>query len=65
LLTVEVLENGRPERVTIKESSGHTVLDEAASGAVKRWMFVPAQRNGEPVRSVAEVPIVFSLLDRR
>jgi protein TonB len=65
LLTVEVLENGRPERVTIKESSGHTVLDEAASGAVKRWMFVPAQRNGAPVRSVAEVPIVFSLLDRR
>ena len=65
LLMVEVLENGRPDRVTIKESSGHTVLDEAASGAVRRWMFVPAHQNGIPVRSVAEVPIVFSLLNRR
>jgi periplasmic protein TonB len=61
LLLVEILESGRPERITIKQSSGHSVLDEAARGAVGRWSFIPAQREGKPVRSVAEVPIVFSL----
>jgi periplasmic protein TonB len=65
LLMVEIRENGRPERVTIKESSGHSVLDNAALGAVGRWTFVPAQQNGRPVRSVAEVPIIFSLQGRR
>lgn len=61
LLSVEILENGRPERITVKQSSGYTVLDEAALGAVRRWTFIPAQRDGQPIRSQAEVPIVFSL----
>jgi periplasmic protein TonB len=61
LLLVEILENGRPERITIRQSSGHPILDEAAQGAVGRWMFIPAQREGKPVKSAAEVPIVFSL----
>jgi protein TonB len=61
LLLVEILESGRPDRVTIKQSSGHSILDEAAKGAVGRWTFIPAQQEGKPVRSVAEVPIVFSL----
>jgi periplasmic protein TonB len=61
LLLVEILESGRPERITIKQSSGHSLLDEAAMGAVRRWTFIPAQREGKAVRSVAEVPIVFSL----
>jgi protein TonB len=61
LLLVEILESGRPDRITIKQSSGHSLLDEAAKGAVRRWTFIPAQQEGKPVRSVAEVPIVFSL----
>jgi periplasmic protein TonB len=61
LLLVEVLENGRPERISIEQSSGYPILDEAALGAVGRWMFIPAQREGKPVKSFAEVPIVFSL----
>jgi outer membrane biosynthesis protein TonB len=32
LLLVEILENGRPERITIRQSSGHPILDEAAQG---------------------------------
>ncbi|MGH8064109.1 MAG: TonB family protein [Candidatus Entotheonellia bacterium] len=65
LLSVEILENGRPERITIKQSSGHSILDEAALGAVGRWTFIPAQRDGKPVRSFAEVPIVFALRNGR
>jgi protein TonB len=65
LLLVEILENGRPERITVKQSSGYSVLDEAALGAVRRWTFIPAQRDGQPIRSLAEVPIVFSLRNGR
>jgi protein TonB len=61
LLLVEIRESGRPERITITQSSGHPILDEAAMGAVGRWRFIPAQREGKAVRSIAEVPIVFSL----
>jgi periplasmic protein TonB len=61
LLLVEILESGRPERISVKQSSGHPLLDEAAQDAVERWTFIPAQREGKPVRSFAEVPIVFSL----
>ena len=61
LLLVEIFESGRPERITIRQSSGHSILDEAALGVVERWTFIPAQREGQPVRSFAEVPIVFSL----
>jgi protein TonB len=61
ILLVEIRENGRPERVEVKHSSGHPVLDEAARRAVRGWTFIPAQRDGKPIRSVAEVPIVFSL----
>ena len=61
LLSVEILEKGRPERITVKQSSGYAVLDEAALGSVRRWTFIPAQRDGQPIRSQAEVPIVFSL----
>ena len=61
LLLVEILESGRPDRVAIKQSSGHSILDEAAKGAVGRWTFIPAQQEGKPVRSVAQIPIIFSL----
>jgi protein TonB len=61
LLLVEILENGRPERISIGQSSGYPILDEAAVGAVGRWKFIPAQREGKPVKSLAQVPIVFSL----
>jgi protein TonB len=65
LLVVEILETGRPERITVKQSSGHPVLDEAALGAVRRWNFIPAQHDGRPTRSLAEVPIIFSLRQER
>jgi periplasmic protein TonB len=65
LLLVEIRENGRPDRITVKQSSGHSVLDEAAKGAVGRWTFIPAQRDGRTLRSLAEVPIVFSLRNGR
>ena len=41
--------------------SGSRSLDRAASSAVKRWRFLPGQRNGQPVGGSVEVPISFDL----
>ena len=65
LVKVRVLvgEDGRPQEVTIGESSGDSALDRAAMEAVRDWEFTPAMRNGLPVRAWAVVPIEFKLID--
>lgn len=47
----------------VSRSSGHTLLDEAALAAVRRWRFVPASRGGRDVPAAVEIPIVFRLQD--
>jgi protein TonB len=60
---VLVGENGRPQEVTVGESSGEAALDQAAMDAVREWRFEPAKRNGVPVRAWAVVPVEFKLID--
>ncbi|MCE2509852.1 MAG: energy transducer TonB [Alphaproteobacteria bacterium] len=52
---------GESLNVTMVESSGHALLDEAASHAVQKWRFVPAQRSGVPVTAALDIPIVFRI----
>lgn len=52
---------GHPTRVDLAASSGHSMLDESALAAVRRWQFRPATRLGEAVVATVEVPIVFKL----
>ncbi|MCZ6720174.1 MAG: TonB family protein [Proteobacteria bacterium] len=61
VLRVEVLPDGKAGRVSLRRSSGHALLDDAALGAVSKWTFRPAQAGGVPVAGVVEVPIVFRL----
>jgi protein TonB len=61
LLSVQVNASGRADTVTISKSSGYQSLDRAASEAVRRWKFKPATRNGEPIATIVDVPIVFRL----
>src|SRR5881409_3405678 len=56
-----VVANGRVVDVSVASSSGHTVLDQAAAGAVKTWTFAPAHRGARAVESVVEVPVKFAL----
>ena len=63
VLRVEVSAEGRAQSVEVKVSSGHSILDEAALDAVRRWRFNPASQNGNPVAGAAEVPIEFRLVD--
>jgi len=60
---VLVGEDGAPQEITLAKSSGDSALDEAAMQAVHEWLFVPATRNGSPVRAWAVIPIEFKLIN--
>ncbi|MDF1792582.1 MAG: energy transducer TonB [Thalassobaculaceae bacterium] len=61
VLRVDVDREGRPIRIAIAESSGHGVLDDAATGTIATWTFQPARRGGQTVAGEAMVPVVFRL----
>lgn len=65
VLNVEVLESGKCGEVSVFQSSGHEVLDEAALQTVKSWSFTPARQGGHAVTRWFKVPIVFSLRDTK
>jgi len=61
LLSVLVRADGACGDVTLKQSSGHTLLDSSALDTVKRWRFLPARRGATSVESRVDVPITFRL----
>lgn len=62
VLYVVIDADGRPESVTIHESSGSAALDHAALRTVRdAWRFRPAYRAGVAVRSATYVPVRFQI----
>jgi protein TonB len=63
VVTFRVLvdESGHPMQVNVLKSSGFSRLDEAAQQAIRRWVFAPAVRNSQPVRSWSRVSVRFQL----
>ncbi len=61
LLRVLVDAEGRAKAVEVNSSSGHGMLDQAASEALKKWRFVPAHADGRPIETWVKVPIEFQL----
>jgi protein TonB len=61
LLIIQVLPDGSTGKIEIKESSGYSVLDQAAVQAIRRWRFEPAQRQGISVPATIELPVIFKL----
>ena len=62
VLRIHVGAGGEPLEVSVEDSSGSALLDQAALKFVKaRWRFVPAQRDGLPTDAWALVPIEFVL----
>jgi protein TonB len=49
------------EALSISQSSGHALLDQAALKAIKSWRFRPARAGPLPIPSTVEVPIRFTL----
>ena len=60
-IRVVVQPSGFPETISIKKTSGHTVLDNAAIEAIRKTRFIPAKDGNIPVRSIVEIPIKFDL----
>ena len=63
-LLIHVSAEGRPQDVTIANSSGAESLDRAARNAVRRWRFTPAQNQGAPVPFDYSLDIRFILGDK-
>ena len=61
LLRVDVNAKGAPEKIVVAQSSGASLLDEAAIKAVQGWTFVPARRGDTAIAHPVEVPIRFQL----
>ena len=61
LLRVLVDEEGKAKAIEINTSSGHDLLDRAATEAIKKWRFVPARAGGKPIEIWVKVPIEFQL----
>ena len=61
LLRVLIDEEGRSKVIEVNTSSGHDMLDQAATEALKKWRFVPARASGKPVETWVKVPIEFQL----
>jgi protein TonB len=62
-LLVGVSKEGLVEDLSVEQSCGHSLLDRAASHAVRRWRFTPARRAGQPTASQVRIPVRFELED--
>ena len=60
-LLVDVSDEGLVKNLNVEQSCGHSVLDRAASRAVKNWHFTPARRAGIPTASQVRIPVHFRL----
>lgn len=59
VVRVDVDATGYPNNTTLIQRSGSRELDRAATDAVRRWRFTPAQSNGQAVPGSIEVPFDF------
>lgn len=63
VVRVFVAADGRPASVSVHSGSTHSILDDAAVAALRRWRFEPARRAGVPTAAWVDVPITFRLRD--
>ena len=60
LVRVFINRDGFSEKVEIEQSSGFDRLDQAAMDSAKKCRFIPAKRNGKPVKTLATIPYTFT-----
>ncbi|MBI4115541.1 MAG: energy transducer TonB [Candidatus Omnitrophica bacterium] len=63
IIAVEILTTGEVDRFKVMQSTGYSLLDEAATDAVRKWHFHPAQENGKSIVTCIQIPIHFRLED--
>lgn len=60
LLSLTIGTDGRPSAIVVRRRSGQPALDEAATAAVRGWVFRPATQAGKPAATTIQVPITFN-----
>lgn len=63
VIAVEIGTSGEVGRWKVMESTGYPLLDEAATGAIRKWLFHPATEKGKTILSCIQIPIHFQLED--
>ena len=61
IVKVEVLVNESGEVTEVQTTTGPSMLQRAATDAVRRWKFKPFMRDGQPVKASGFVSFNFSL----
>ena len=61
LLRLHISSSGEVQSVQVIGSSGYRLLDRAARRSVESLRFIPATRNGKPVSSTLDLPLVYRL----
>ena len=60
-IALEILRDGSVGRTKVMRSTGYSVLDQSAEKGVKTWKFHPALKNGEPIVTCIQIPVLFQL----
>jgi len=60
-IAIEILETGDVGRYKVMQSTGHEVLDEAATQAIQSWKFNPAMKDGKAIVTCVQIPVRFEL----
>ncbi len=63
VIAIEILMDGTVGRYKVMKSTGHRMLDNAATKAVRTWKFKPAVKDGKVVATCIEIPVTFELRD--
>ncbi len=64
IIRVRVGTDGDAKSVTVRESSGYPLLDNAAAKAIRGWRFVPASLAGVAMAGTVDVPVTFRLTEQ-
>lgn len=61
VVRVQVLADGTPGQIWLKQSSGSGILDVDAREQLAKYRFKPARKNGQPVAAWIDVPVDYRL----
>ena len=62
ILAVEIFTDGTVGKYKVMRSTGHKMLDDAATKAIQTWKFYPAIKDGKPYHTCVEIPVLFDLM---
>ena len=61
VLRLSIHSDGKPKKVIIEKSSGHSILDNSAIKAIQSWEFKAARKGGIPIKKELMLPMKFDL----